>query len=216
MRNNSYLGLVFSLVLVVGLAVCGVKLFHEQQQLQKQDQVIHRLKSEKKEETTQRQLAESRNEAVQKQLKQVQNNAEKTRTIQNNDATSEVRKEFSERVTTLFTTMYTFSPEDYGTRQKKVKGLLSEALIRRYFSEKQTMGDSNGVSSKLVSCAVYSKAVNGAQLEGIVLAKYSSGMNGEQQKAMNLFSVTYDAEHHCVTDIQNLGSGYTGDLLDEE
>ncbi|MGM0020251.1 hypothetical protein IGK80_001130 [Enterococcus sp. DIV0609] len=131
-----------------------------------------------------------------------------------NTETSEQRKKFADITKKLFQKMYTFTPETYGSRKKEVKEWLSEELYQQYFSEKTTVGDSNGISSDLLSCEVYVKAWTTKTIDGLVVVKYSSGSAYGSQKGMNLFSISFNPESQRITRMDNLGSGYTSDLLE--
>lgn len=202
-------------VLVVSVGWGGVNYIQQQTTLKKQTQKLQKIMQEKEWLEGQQASFEQQLDSAKNRLKEQEKQQENIQTIQNNDSTSEVRQVFSKRVTQLFEEMFNFSPENYGERKEKVKDLLSSGLLKTYFSDSQTIGDSNGVYSSLISCEVYSKAINGEKIDGIVVVKYSSGTVKEQNKALNIFSVTYDSNRQVVTDIQNLGSGYTGDLIDD-
>lgn len=202
-------------VLVVSVGWGGVNYIQQQTTLKKQTQKLQKIMQEKEWLEGQQASFEQQLDSAKNRLKEQEKQQENIQTIQNNDSTSEVRQVFSKRVTQLFEEMFNFSPENYGERKEKVKDLLSSGLLKTYFSDSQTIGDSNGVYSSLISCEVYSKAINGEKIDGIVVVKYSSGTVKEQNKALNIFSVIYDSNRQVVTDIQNLGSGYTGDLIDD-
>lgn len=202
-------------VLVVSVGWGGVNYIQQQTTLKKQTQKLQKVMQEKEWLEGQQASFEQQLDSAKNRLKEQEKQQENIQTIKNNDSTSEVRQVFSKRVTQLFEEMFNFSPENYGERKEKVKDLLSSGLLKTYFSDSQTIGDSNGVYSSLISCEVYSKAINGEKIDGIVVVKYSSGTVKEQNKALNIFSVTYDSNRQVVTDIQNLGSGYTGDLIDD-
>lgn len=202
-------------VLLVSVGWGGVNYIQQQTTLKKQTQKLQKIMQEKEWLEGQQASFEQQLDSAKNRLKEQEKQQENIQTIQNNDSTSEVRQVFSKRVTQLFEEMFNFSPENYGERKEKVKDLLSSGLLKTYFSDSQTIGDSNGVYSSLISCEVYSKAINGEKIDGIVVVKYSSGTVKEQNKALNIFSVTYDSNRQVVTDIQNLGSGYTGDLIDD-
>lgn len=127
---------------------------------------------------------------------------------------SKERQAFDARIQTFFEKMYTFTPDTYGQRKKEVQSFLSGTLYQEYFPEEPFIGDSNGISSDLLSCDVYVKAWSTKQIEGLVVVRYSSGSAYGEQKAMNVFALTYDPQNEWIEKMDNLGSGYTSDLLE--
>ncbi|MCO5478437.1 hypothetical protein NG891_17035 [Enterococcus gallinarum] len=203
--------LVVEGVLFLG-ALFYVQQVHKEMQTMQQDLI--QVKEEKNQLTqNETQLGQAltsekqAHEALQKQYEEL-----KQQHI--NTEGSKERQAFDTRIQIFFEKMYTFTPDTYGQRKKEVQSFLSDTLYQEYFPEAAFIGDSNGISSDLLSCDVYVKAWSTKQIEGLVVVRYSSGSAYGEQKAMNVFALTYDPQNEWIEKMDNLGSGYTSDLLE--
>lgn len=150
-------------------------------------------------------LSEQAN-ASDKSLKKFQQN------YGNAGTNTNLNTEFISVVTKLFGANLNFTPETFKNRKREVSGFLSEELSKEYFGEsRKTYQDSNGTTSILESLEVYLKGVQNRELEAIVIVYHKSRQNGQDwNKGMNIFKVTFNSETKMVTEIENIGSGFSG------
>lgn len=132
--------------------------------------------------------------------------------IANTGVDVDLNDEFITFVSKLFEANLNFSPNNYSDRKKTVSDCLSDELIKEYFGQgRNTYQESNHTTSKLESIEIYSKGVQNTKLSGLVVVYYKSKqVDQDWTKGMNIFKVTYDSHIKKVTEIDNLGSGYSG------
>lgn len=143
-----------------------------------------------------------------KSLKEVQ------KKIANTGADVNLNLEFKQVVTKLFEANLNFTPKNYKERKKEVSSYLSEELNKNYFGHgRNTYQDANTTTSQLDSIEVYPRGLQGNELEGLIVVYHKSKKIDQNWiKGMNIFKVMYDSESKKVTQIINLGSGYSGDM----
>ena len=111
--------------------------------------------------------------------------------------------------------MFDYDPDTFSERKQACEPYLSTDLMAQYFKENSSYGDSNGVSSELEACTLYTKSVQSNELKGLVVVEYQNKIgNSSWNKAMNVFQVTYDLSSKKLMAIQNLGSSFNGSLLE--
>ncbi|WP_314576449.1 hypothetical protein [Enterococcus gilvus] len=196
-------------LLIVTVGILSMRLYSQQRVLSDQSQAMAQLQRNKK------QLSDQLNE-TQSRFATVQQTINKKESVKNNDKTSERFKRFSDVLKAYFTKMNTYTPNSYGSRKEQVRGYLTEALYKQYFSNKQTIGDSNQITSRSKTVKVYTKAnQDGEDMEGIVVASYeTSSDDGDSWKpGKTLFEVTYDPYRERISAITNMGNSFTGDMI---
>ncbi|MGK0607108.1 hypothetical protein [Enterococcus gilvus] len=196
-------------LLVVGIGIMGIRMYSQQRALSDQTQMIQQLQQEKKQGIDR--LAQS-----QTKLTEAQKALDTKEVVANNDKTSERYKRFSDVLSDYFTKMNTYTPDSYGGRKDQVKDELTTTLFNRYFSNKQTIEDSNQMSSRSKSVKVFTKAYQeGTAMEGIVVASFdTSSDHGETwNPGKTLFQVTYDPQSEKISVITTMGDSFTGDML---
>lgn len=121
--------------------------------------------------------------------------------------------EFISIVTKLFEVNLNFTPENFKNRKQEVSDYVSEELRKEYFEEnRKTYQDSIGITSKLELLEIYSKGLQNSELEGLVVVYHKSRQSGQDwNKGMNIFKVTFNSETKKVTEIENMGSGFSGE-----
>ncbi|MGL9814013.1 hypothetical protein [Enterococcus sp. DIV0098] len=138
-------------------------------------------------------------------LKKVQKVEENTR------VDSDLNTEFINVVTKLFEANLNFTPENYADKKKEVAFYLTEELNKEYFGQKRnTYQDANGTSSQLELLEVYLKAIQDSKTEGLAVAYYKSKNNNQYwNRRMNIFKISYNSEVNKITNIINLGNGFS-------
>lgn len=136
--------------------------------------------------------------------------------LKNNDKdTKETTQAFQETTENLFKALTDFDADTYEQRKAAAEPYLSADLLKLYFSDTPNRGDSNQTDSRLVEVTLYSQAIQGEHMKGLVVSRYESRVNSSNwTKGLTLFEVEYDTQSKKITKIQNLGSGYTGDMID--
>lgn len=148
--------------------------------------------------------------------KVAESSAESLKKIQKEISTTgfdvDLNDEFITFVSKLFEANLNFSPKNYSDRKKTVSSYLSDELNKEYFGQgRNTYQESNHTTSKLESIEVYPKGVQNTKLSGLVVVYYKSKqVDQDWFKGMNIFKLTYDIHTKKVTEIENLGSGYSG------
>ena len=105
--------------------------------------------------------------------------------------------------------MYNFNPDDYKDRKKTVKDYISDELYKKYYQNKSTIGDSGGVTSKLLETKIYVKTTQKSDLVGLVYVESESQINDSKPKKIkNYYEVTYDTTNKKIKEINNQGQIY--------
>lgn len=205
MSNHAKIVIFFSVLLGVGGVFFGYSQHQENEQRTKQLATV---------EQKQRAVQDAYNQAK-LDVEALKTTLADVQTKENNpDGEYDAKKAYQDQVNDLFTTLFNYTPDNFSARKERGKAFLSEELMKDYFSNKQTYSDANGVTSQLKEIKIFTQTVQGTELNGLVMVKYESKVDGSSwTKGMNLFEVTYDPPTKKVTKIQNLGSGFTGDML---
>ncbi|EME8160731.1 hypothetical protein MT881_002619 [Enterococcus faecium] len=184
-------------------------LSREQIALKQQEQVFKDQKNDQKQFISELQVS------IQKLEKEKVALQKENEVLKNNDASEKGNiKQFNEFVNKAFHALFDYYPDTYSERKNACEPYLSKELMSQYFKEGDSYGDSNGVSSELEKCSLYTKSVQNDKLEGLVVAEYQNKIGySSWNKAMNVFQITYDLSSKKLTDIQNLGSSFNGSLL---
>lgn len=145
-------------------------------------------------------------ESSTKSLKRIQ------KEIANTGVEVDLNDEFITFVTKMFEANLNFTPKNYSDRKKTVSGYLSDELIKDYFGQnRKTYQDSNHTTSIMESMEVYPKGIQKTQLSGLVIVYYKSKQEDQDWvKGMNIFKLMYDSHTKKITEIVNLGSGFSG------
>lgn len=127
------------------------------------------------------------------------------------EADVDSNSEFINVVTKLFEANLNFTPENYADKKKEVASYLTEELNKEYFGQKRnTYQDANGTSSQLELLEVYLKAIQDSKTEGLAVAYYKSKNNNQYwNRRMNIFKISYNSEVNKITNIINLGNGFS-------
>ncbi|MGM0110076.1 hypothetical protein [Enterococcus sp. DIV0187] len=144
-------------------------------------------------------------ESSSKYLKRIQ------KEITNTGVNIDLNDEFVAFVSKLFEANLNFSPKNYIDKKKTVSSYLSDELVKEYFGQgRNTYQEFNHTTSKLESIEVYPKEIKNTKLSGLVVVYYKSKQVDQYWiKGMNIFKVTYDSHTKKVTEIENLGSGFS-------
>ncbi|HAP2865527.1 TPA: hypothetical protein ITS68_002483 [Enterococcus faecalis] len=150
------------------------------------------------------------NQTVQEKETSLQQELDTVNTRENNSsASNNVYKDFEEVTNKVFEGMYNFNPDNYKDRKKLVKGYLSEDLYKKYYQNKSTIGDSGGVTSKLLETKIYVKTTQKSDLVGLVYVESESQINDSKPKKIkNYYEVTYDTTNKKIKEINNQGQIY--------
>ncbi|GMG66728.1 hypothetical protein [Tetragenococcus halophilus] len=126
------------------------------------------------------------------------------------------KKDFTQVVNKTFEGLYNFTPEDMTQRKEKVAPYLSDDLMKQYFSDRETYGDSDHVSSQLLEVQLYQNLEGSSTSNGLVVVQYESSLEDETPtKATNIFEVSYTEKDKKLTKIINLGNSYTSQLWED-
>lgn len=150
------------------------------------------------------------NQTVQEKETSLQQELDTVKTRENNSsASNNVYKDFEEVTNKVFEGMYNFNPDNYKDRKKLVKDYLSEDLYKKYYQNKSTIGDSGGVTSKLLETKIYVKTTQKSDLVGLVYVESESQINDSKPKKIkNYYEVTYDTTNKKIKEINNQGQIY--------
>ncbi len=150
------------------------------------------------------------NQTVQEKETSLQQELDTVKTRENNSsASNNVYKDFEEVINKVFEGMYNFNPDNYKDRKKLVKDYLSEDLYKKYYQNKSTIGDSGGVTSKLLETKIYVKTTQKSDLVGLVYVESESQINDSKPKKIkNYYEVTYDTTNKKIKEINNQGQIY--------
>lgn len=212
----------FIYVCVGGLVLLGISsaffLIHEKQQLNTKEEKLtiatNKFQEEKKEQ-------EALVTSLKEQLQQVENEVtalkKANEELKNNDSTEKGNIQlFQKTVTEAFGVLFNYEPDSFQERKNNCAPYLSEKLMKQYFKEGVSYGDSNGVSSELEKCSVYLKSTQKATIQGLVAVTYRNKIGSSSwNNAMNIFEVTFDPALKKITFMQNLGSSFNQQLLEE-
>lgn len=136
--------------------------------------------------------------------------------LKNNDkGTKETSVAFQETTKKLFEAMTNFDEDTYGERKQASEPYLSEDLVKQFFPDSKTLGDSNGTESQLTEFHLYGEVEQGKTLKGLVLSRYESkGKNSDWNKGLSFYEVEYNPDTKKIEKMQYLGDGLTGDMLE--
>lgn len=133
-----------------------------------------------------------------------------------NTSNQETENDFTQVVNQAFEGLYNFTPEDMTQRKEKVTPYLSDDLMKQYFSDRETYGDSDHVSSQLLKVQLYQNLEGSSTSDGLAVVQYESSLEDETPtKATNIFEVSYNEKDKKLTKIINLGNSYTSQLWEE-
>lgn len=209
MKKNRIIELTL-IIVIIGIGYWNVK---QQQKILYLRNSVESLVDDNKDLKVKQNELISENERLEKAAK---SSAESLKRIQKKIANTSVdvdlNDEFITFVSKLFEANLNFSPNNYSDRKKTVSGCLSDELIKEYFGQgRNTFQESNHTTSELESIEIYPKGVQNIKLSGLVVVYYKSKqVDQDWIKGMNIFKVTYDSHIKKVTEIDNLGSGYSG------
>lgn len=201
----------WGLVLLLGVLL-SVSVYFNVQAIQEQQAQRATIKKQDTQLTdTKKTLA-----TIKEELSAEQKKREKELITRNNDnGYAKVYKAYQETTKEVFTTLYTFSPENFKERQEKAKVHLSADVFRQFFNANGKYGDSNNVSSELLELTTYNQAVQGTTLNGLVVLVFESNVAGaDPLKNRAIYQVAYDTDTHQLTQLKLLTTGISGDLLD--
>ncbi|WP_430601459.1 hypothetical protein IGJ01_000927 [Enterococcus sp. AZ089] len=212
----------FIYVCVGGLFIFGVGstffLIHEKQQLTTKEEKLT-VEINKFEEVKKGQ--EALVTSLKEQLKQVESEVttlkKANEELKNNDSTEKGNIQlFQKTVTEAFGVLFNYEPDSFQERKNNCAPYLSDKLMKQYFKEGVSYGDSNGVSSELEKCSVYLKSTQNATIEGLVVVTYRNKIGDSSwNNAMNIFDVHFDPVSKKITFMQNLGSSFNQQLFEE-
>lgn len=212
----------FIYVCVGGLVLLGISsaffLIHEKQQLSTKEENLtiatNKFQEEKKEQEI---LVTSLKEQLQQVENEVTTLKKANEELKNNDSTEKGNIQlFQKTVTEAFGVLFNYEPDSFQERKNNCAPYLSEKLMKQYFKEGVSYGDSNGVSSELEKCSVYLKSTQKATIQGLVVVTYRNKIGTSSwNNAMNIFEVTFDPASKKITFMQNLGSSFNQQLLEE-
>lgn len=150
------------------------------------------------------------NQTVQEKETSLQKELDTFKTRENNSsASNNVYKDFEAVTNKVFEGMYNFNPDDYKDRKKTVKDYISDELYKKYYQNKSTIGDSGGVTSKLLETKIYVKTTQKSDLVGLVYVESESQINDSKPKKIkNYYEVTYDTINKKIKEINNQGQIY--------
>lgn len=169
------------------------------------------------------QTLNSTNQKLNDQLSNLQvkyNDAEKkleqSQVNQNNNVESPNYHEFTDITKKAFTGLYEFNPKNFKQRKQILTPFLSENLINQYFNDSDSnVGDANGTTSKVDSLDIYTKAVQGTSIDGLVVVNYQSKIGDQKfSKSTDMYQITYNTETKKIETIQKLGTGMKGDNIE--
>ncbi|HHB0714490.1 hypothetical protein [Enterococcus faecium] len=209
--------IIFLSIVLVFAGLCGYwfvkekkELSREQITLKQQEQVFKEQKNDQK------QFISELQTSIQKLEKEKATLQKENEVLKNNDASEKGNiKYFNEFINKAFHALFDYDPDIYSERKKACEPYLSKELMSQYFKEGDSYGDSNGVSSELEKCTLYTKSIQNDELEGLVVTEYRNKIGySSWNKAMNVFQVTYDLPSKKLIAIQNLGSSFNGSLLE--
>lgn len=150
------------------------------------------------------------NQTVQEKETSLQKELDTFKTRENNSsASNNVYKDFEAVTNKVFEGMYNFNSDDYKDRKKTVKDYISDELYKKYYQNKSTIGDSGGVTSKLLETKIYVKTTQKSDLVGLVYVESESQINDSKPKKIkNYYEVTYDTTNKKIKEINNQGQIY--------
>lgn len=160
---------------------------------------------------TKKQLSGVKEELINAQTKQ-----EVAETNLNNDnGYASIYSEYQDALERVFDDLYNFTPDDFKDRQAKVKEEMTVDLYESFFNTNSQYGDSNTVTSELVSIDCYNKSIQDTTLKGLVVVVYQSNVEGaEAIKSRAVYQVTYDTTQKKVSELTLVMTGISGDLLE--
>ena len=209
--------LVFSSIVLVLVGLGGYWFVHEQKALsQEQTSLKQQKQAFNEQQSDQKQVISELRSSIQKLEKEKSVLQEENEVLKNNDASEKGNlQQFTETVEKPFHALFDYDPDTFSERKQACEPYLSTDLMAQYFKENSSYGDSNGVSSELEACTLYTKSVQSNELKGLVVVEYQNKIgNSSWNKAMNVFQVTYDLSSKKLMAIQNLGSSFNGSLLE--
>ncbi|EKZ0433766.1 hypothetical protein QK095_002529 [Enterococcus faecalis] len=212
----------FIYVCVIGLALLGIGsvffLIHEKQQLTtKEEKLTVEINKFQEEKKGQEALVTSLKEQLQQVESEVTTLKKANEELKNNDSTEKGNIQlFQKTVTEAFGALFNYEPDSFQERKNNCAPYLSDKLMKQYFKEGVSYGDSNGVSSELEKCSVYLKSTQNTTIQGLVVVTYRNKIGDSSwNNAMNIFDVHFDPGSKKITFIQNLGSSFNQQLLEE-
>ncbi|HGF8315532.1 hypothetical protein [Enterococcus faecium] len=209
--------LVFSSILLVLVGLGGYWFVHEKKALSQEQMSLKQQKQAFNEQKSdQKQVISELRSSIQKLEKEKSVLKEANEVLKNNDASEKGNlQQFNEIVGKAFHALFDYDPNTFSERKQACEPYLSKDLMDQYFKEDKYYGDSNGVSSELEACTLYTKSVQSNELKGLVVVEYQNKIgNSSWNKAMNVFQVTYNLSSKKLIAIQNLGSSFNGSLLE--
>lgn len=136
--------------------------------------------------------------------------------LRNNDKdTKGTTQEFQEITEKLFEGLTTFDTSNYSKRKEVCEPYLSKELMKKYFDDSLTHGDSNGTESRLNELNVYGQVVQGETMKGLVVSRYESRVSdSDWNEGTDFYEVEYDTTSKKITKLDYVGKGTTGGFID--
>ncbi|WPC19272.1 hypothetical protein N6G96_07130 [Pediococcus inopinatus] len=187
------------LVLFLSVGLIGWIMYSGQQL----NQVTHRTRE-------QIAYANAQVKKEQKNESQIKQQADlRVATAENNNSNPETdsNKQLNQLSNDVFKTFYTFTPRTYVNRGNKLKGKLSELLLKKMFPSniKKYAGT---ITAKLTDLQVFPHIVQGStDKTAVVLVKYQSKYNtqDEMKSHQHLFRIHFDSKKNQIDEITDLG-----------
>lgn len=130
-------------------------------------------------------------------------------TEKNNNTSDTTQSDaFQDVVKKAFSALYNFDSDETKERKEASAPYLSDDLMKEYFDNSATYGDSAGADSELLNLNLYTQTIQGDDYKGLAVVTYQSRMSGmDWTKGRSIFQVTYDSTTEKITAIQSVTSG---------
>lgn len=207
MDNLSWKKIIFGFVCLVSLGslTWGIAEFHEIKKIEGQY-----INLKKRYEKLDQKRARLNGEVIDAKEKE-QEALDSAQTVVNNSADNKDQQsaniKMKQDITTAFKGLYNYTPDTFNQRAAKVKNILSDKLNQQYFGNTDAKyGDSSNVSSRLEHLDIYTKTVQGAKMQAMVSADYSSKYDSSRNwnTGHSMYKVTYNSQMKKIEQIQQI------------